>query len=271
MKSIVLFNNKSGVGTTTLTFSIAHMMAHEGWRVAVLDYDPQCSITALLLDEELLVGCWQADGSEGATVGACIEPVRRGDGDVITPRMVEVAPGLWLLPGHLSLSGFEQTLAEQWPKTMAADDERALAVTTALDRLSNLAAERADADVLLVDLGPSLGALNRAALLACDHVIVPVVPDSRWAERIPGAFHEHMLGEPAPHRLVQADQDPCCIAQLRPFATLVPYARQARKPMFDLRQADGVSGGQTKAVLRCRAEFEHLVDEIALRAGVPRP
>lgn len=339
MKSIVLFNDLlnrgGGVGKTTLTFNVAHMMAREGWRVVVLDYDPQCNLSAIFLDEELLMSCWQADSSQGATVAACLELVRRGKGDVTPPTMIDVAPGLWLLPGHLSLSRFEQTLAEEWPKTMAPDNERALDVTTALDLLSNLAATRVDADVLLVDVGPSLGALNRAALLACDHVIVPLAPDlfslqglenvgptlrdwrehwqvvrnhhlkdrpqaeypphdfmplgyimqqhlarvdrpvaayARWAEQIPGTFREKMLDEPPPpRRRVRIEQDPHCIARLKHFASLVPYAQQARKPMFDLRRADGVSGGQTKAVLDCREEFRRLAEEIAHRAGIPNP
>lgn len=334
MKSLVLFDNKGGVGKTTLTFNIAHMMAREGWRVAVLDYDPQCNLTAIFLDEEQLMSCWQADSSEGATVAACLELVRRGKGDVRSPQLIDVAPGLWLLPGHLSLSRFEQTLAEEWPKTMGSNNERSLDVTTALDLLSNLAAQRVDADVLMIDVGPSLGALNRAALLACDHVILPLAPDlfslqglenvglalgewrhdwqlvrdhhlknrpqahypshdfmpvgyimqqhlarvdrpvtayASWAEQIPGTFREKVLGEDPPSRRVRIDRDPYCIARIKHFASLVPYAQQARKPMFDLRRADGVSGGQTKAVLECRAEFEHLVDEIAKRTGIPRP
>jgi len=88
MKSIVLFNNKGGVGKTTLTFNIAHMMAREGWRVAVLDYDPQCNISAVFLDEEDLMQRWRAPSEEGATVAACLQPVRRGKGDVIPPKMV---------------------------------------------------------------------------------------------------------------------------------------------------------------------------------------
>jgi len=334
MKSFVLFNNKGGVGKTTLTFNIAHMMAREGWRVAVLDYDPQCNLTAIFLDEEQLMSCWQAESSEGATVAACLEMVRRGRGDIRPPKLIDVAPGLWFLPGHLSLSRFEQTLAEQWPQTMAPDNERALDVTTALDLLSNLAAARVDADVLLIDVGPSLGALNRAALLACDHVIVPLAPDlfslqglenvgptlgewrkhwqlvrdhhlkdrsqahhpthdfvplgyimqqhlarvdrpvrayAHWADQIPGMFREKLLGEPLPRRPVQIDHDPYCIARIKHFSSLVPYAQQARKPLFDLRTADGVSGGQTKAVLDCQKEFRHLVDEITKRAGIPRP
>lgn len=334
MKSIVLFNNKGGVGKTTLTFNIAHMMARQGWRVAVLDYDPQCNLSAIFLDEDELVSRWQAPDAEGATVAACLEPVRRGKGDVVSPKMIDIAPGLWLLPGHLSLSRFEQTLAENWPRTMATDNERALDVTTALDLLSNLAAERVDADVLLVDVGPSLGALNRAALLACDNIIVPLASDlfslqglenvgpmlrewrqdwqmvrarhmegrpqgsypphdftpvgyivqqhlaradrpvsayAQWANLIPSTFREKVMDEPPPSRRITMDNDPYCIARIKHFASLVPYAQQARKPMFDLRRADGVSGGQIQAVANCRDEFRVLVDAIAKRSAVPRP
>jgi len=59
--------------------------------------------------------------------------------------MREVAERLFLLPGDLLLGRFEQALAEEWPKTSAAENERARAVTTALDALSNRAAEIAQA------------------------------------------------------------------------------------------------------------------------------
>lgn len=335
MKSFVLFNNKGGVGKTTLTFNIAHMMARLGWRVVVLDYDPQCNLSALFLKDEQLIECWQAETREGATVAACLEPVRRAKGDVLVPKLVEVetAPGLWLLPGHLSLSRFEQTLAEHWPKTMAPDNENALDVTTALDLLSNLAAERVSADVLMIDVGPSLGALNRAALLACDHVIVPLASDlfslqglenvgptlqawrahwqtvrnghmadraqasyppheflplgyimqqhleridratsayAEWGELIPGFFREKVLGKPLSRRLTM-DRDRYCLARIKHYASLAPLAQQARKPMFDLRRADGVSGSQSQAVSSCRTAFQELVGKIAEHSGISRP
>ncbi|CRI65095.1 Phage-related regulatory protein cII [Thiocapsa sp. KS1] len=176
MKSLVFFNNKGGVGKTTLTFNIANVLARQGIRVVVIDYDPQCNISAIFLDEPRLFEIWEnQDG--GHTVTACLEPVRRGKGDVLEPVLEPVADGLWLLPGHLALSRFEQTLAEEFAKTLSSNNERALDVTTSLDLLSNLAAERANADLLILDVGPSLGALNRAALLACDHVALPVAPD----------------------------------------------------------------------------------------------
>ena len=71
MKSVALFNNKGGVGKTTLTFHLAHMAARLGHRVAVLDYDPQCNLTAVFLGEDELAELWQS-GAPGSTVAACI-------------------------------------------------------------------------------------------------------------------------------------------------------------------------------------------------------
>lgn len=330
MNSLMFFNNKGGVGTTTLTFNLAHMLARQGARVVALDYDPQCNLSAILLDEADLAELWEAE-QPGATVKDCLDLVRRGKGDLIPPRLSPVAAGLWLLPGHLGLSRFEQTLAEGFAKTLGSDNERALDLTTALDLLSNQAAEAVGADILLIDVGPSLGALNRAALLACDHVILPVAPDlfslqglrnvgptlrewrtdwhtvrerglqgkpqallpphdflplgyvvqqhlaradrpvtgyRRWAERIPSEYRRHVLGEPDLPPGLTMDQDPHRLAMIPQYASLVPIAQQARKPIFDLKQADGVSGGQLQSVARCRAAFETIARDLMGRIGL---
>jgi len=326
MNTIVLFNNKGGVGKTTLTFNLAHMAARLGHRVAVLDYDPQCNLTSIFLGETELADIWQS-GAAGRTVASCIEPVRRGKGDVQVPHVVPIGDNLWLLPGHLDLSRFEQELAQQWPQTMSSGNERALDVTTALDVLSNLVADRVRADLVFVDVGPSLGALNRAALLACDAVVLPLAPDlfslqgmrnvgpvlrdwredwsvvrerhmgervqaklpphsftpvgyvvqqhlarndqavkgyAKWAEAIPATFRKEVLGLEG-EGSVSVEADSHCLASIRHFASLVPIAQQARKPMFDLKQSDGIGGGQIQAVARCRGEFEQLVHKIVDR------
>lgn len=332
MKSLVLFNNKGGVGKTTLTFNIAHMAARLGLRTVVLDYDPQCNLSAIFLSEDTLLQLWESEGPEGRTVASCIDLVRRGKGDVVEPNLRSIADNLWLLPGHLGLSRFEQTLAEEWPKTGAMDNERALDVTTALDALSNKAAEAAQADLLLIDVGPSLGALNRAALLACDAVAFPMAPDlfslqglknvgptirewrqdwktvrerhlkgrtqdrlpthdflpigyivqqhlarvdrpvagyAKWAEQIPEVFHEYVLSESDFSIQGQSfDEDPGCIATIKHFASLVPTAQIARKPIFDLKVADGIGGGQIQSVAKSRREFEALVFELSKRLGL---
>ena len=177
MKSLTLFNNKGGVGKTTLTYHLAHMMSRLGLRVVALDYDPQCNLSAAMIDEDRLVPLWERPPEEGTTVAACLDPVRQGRGLLRTPQLTEVAERLWLLPGHLDLSRFEQTLAEHWPKVMASDNERALDVVLSLSALVHRAAESVAADVVLLDVGPSLGAINHSAMLACDAVIVPMAWD----------------------------------------------------------------------------------------------
>jgi cellulose biosynthesis protein BcsQ len=326
VKSLVLFHNKGGVGKTTLTFNLAHMAARLGHRTAVLDYDPQCNLSSIFLSEEELAELWQS-GAADETVAACIEPVRRGKGGVNPPQMRLVADQLWVLPGHLDLSRFEQALAEEWPKTMSAGNERSLDVTTSLDLLSNMAGDAVGADLVFLDVGPSLGALNRAALLCCDAVVMPLAPDlfslqgmrnvgptlrswrddwhvvrerhmtgreqmalpphefrpigyvvqqhlarkdqavkgcARWAESIPSTFRQEVLGESAAGS-GSVDDDRFCLASIRHFASLVPIAQQARKPMFDLKQSDGIGGGQIQAVARCRREFEALVQKLVDR------
>ncbi len=333
MKSLVFFNNKGGVGKTTLTFNLAHMLARQGPRVVVLDYDPQCNISAILLDESHLAEIWEAE-KPGSTVKDCLDLVRRGKGDVVAPRLCRVADGLSLLPGHLGLSRFEQTLAEGFAKTLGVDNERALDLTTALDVLSNLAAEEARADILLIDVGPSLGALNRSALLACDHVVLPVAPDlfslqglrnvgptlrewrqdwqtvrerglpgkpqerlpthdfmplgyvvqqhlaradrpvtgyRRWADQIPTDYRRYVLDETDIPRDLTMEDDPHRLAMIPHYPSLVPIAQQARKPIFDLKQADGVGGGQLQAVARCRKGFEQIARMLMDRIGVEAP
>lgn len=327
MKSLVLFNNKGGVGKTTLTFNIAHMMARKGLRTVLIDYDPQCNLSAIVLGEEDLFAIWEK-GAKGTTVARCIDLVRRGKGDIDEPELIEVSDGLWLLPGDLALSRFEQKIAEGWSKIHGSDNEEALHVTTSLERLVGAAARRVDADVAWIDVGPSLGALNRGALLASDAVIVPLAPDlfslqglrnvgptlrewredwkqvrgrargeasiggrsfeplgyvvqqhlarvdrpvrayEQWASQIPGVYREHVLGKPPLKRPETLAGDKNQIAMLKHFASLVPLAQLARKPIFDLKQADGIGGGQLQSVAKARKEFSDLVDELRRRLAI---
>lgn len=52
-KTIALFNHKGGVSKTTTTFNLGWMLAEKGKRVVLLDTDPQCNLTGLILGEGL--------------------------------------------------------------------------------------------------------------------------------------------------------------------------------------------------------------------------
>jgi cellulose biosynthesis protein BcsQ len=172
---ITFFNNKGGVGKTTLVYHLASMYSQLGLRVVAVDLDPQANLTAAFLDEDELIDLWPADRA-GNTVYGTLSPLLRGVGDIGDTSMLEVDDGLALAPGDLALSRFEDELSSQWPDCLDGK-ERAFRVISAFRRLVVAGADRFEADVVLVDVAPNLGAINRAALVAADHVVVPLAPD----------------------------------------------------------------------------------------------
>ena len=100
MRTIAFFNNKGGVGKTSLVYHVSNMCAELGARVLVADLDPQSKLTAMFLDELELEEIWPDEGV-GASVLACIRPIIEGLGDIGDAPLRKVAPGLHLLPGDL--------------------------------------------------------------------------------------------------------------------------------------------------------------------------
>ncbi len=177
MITIALFNNTGGVGKTTLAYHMAHMFPRLGYRVLAVDLDPQANLTSAFFDEDTLERIW--DGKVfGQTVLTSIQPILDGMGDIatVTPLAVRDGLALALLVGDLGLSRFEEKLSESWPKGFA-DDQAALRATSAFYRMIQLAGRAGGADLALVDVGPNLGAINRAALLAADYLLVPLAAD----------------------------------------------------------------------------------------------
>lgn len=172
---VTFFNNKGGVGTTSLVYHLAWMYTELGARVVAVDLDPQANLTAAFLDEDALEALWPATGP-GRTVFGALSPLLRGIGDIAATSMQEIDDRLALAPGDLSLSRFEDELSSQWLDCLDGK-ERAFRVISAFRRLITSGSDRFEADVVLVDVGPNLGAINRAALVAADHVIVPLAPD----------------------------------------------------------------------------------------------
>jgi cellulose biosynthesis protein BcsQ len=172
---IAFFNNKGGVGKTSLVYHLSWMYHDLGHRILAADLDPQANLTAVFLEEERLEQLWSSPEHRG-TIWDAIDPLLKGVGDVAEPHVEPVAEGLGLLVGNLRMARFEDELSQQWPNCLDGK-ERAFRVISSYWRLIQMAAERQRAEVALVDVGPNLGAINRAALVASDHVAVPLAPD----------------------------------------------------------------------------------------------
>lgn len=322
MKTIAVFNNKGGVGKTTLVYHLAHMLPRVGIRTIAVDLDPQANLTSAFFDEDRLETLWD-DGSQ--TILEAINPILTGVGDIKSIEPIEMADGLSVLAGNLALSRFEDRLAESWPKAIN-NDEAALRVTTAFFRAIQDAGKKTSSVLALIDVGPNLGAINRSALLTADHLLIPLAADlfslqglrnlgptvrqwrqawermqgfvsapfdlprgamdplgyvvlqhairldrpakhyARWMGRIPEEYRTAVLGKKAGERI--PEPDPELLATLRNYRSLMPMARDVRKPMFDLRPADGAIGSHAALVKKCYEDFQDLARKVADVAGI---
>jgi chromosome partitioning protein len=129
----------------------------------------------MFLDDDRLEQLWPDDDHSHTVFGA-IQPLLDGTGDVATPHVEEIQHNLGLLVGDLALSSSEDELSSQWPDCLDRKP-RAFRVLSAFWRAIERAALECAADIVLIDVGPNLGAINRAALIAAEHVVIPLAPD----------------------------------------------------------------------------------------------
>ena len=174
MRTIAFFNNKGGVGKTSLVYHLAWMFADHGIKTLAVDLDPQANLTSMFLNEERLEKLWP-DGEHPDTVYGAIRPILKGVGDIAEPHIEKITEKLGLIPGDLGLSRFEDKLSDAWPRCQLGD-ESAFRTMTAFHRLVQHGADRG-AELILIDVGPNLGAINRSALIASDQVCLPLAPD----------------------------------------------------------------------------------------------
>jgi len=173
---LTFFNNKGGVGKTSLVYHLSWMFAEMGRHVVSLDLDPQANLTAGFLDEDQLEQLWETQGVPN-TIYRALQPLT-AVGDLREPVLTQIGPNLHLVPGDVALSGFEETLSTVWPESMGDNNlYRPFRILTAFWQVAQSAAQSVGANLILADVGPNLGAINRSALIATDFVVIPLGAD----------------------------------------------------------------------------------------------
>ena len=172
MISVAFFNNKGGVGKTTLLCNLAGFLAKEmRFKVLIVDADPQCNATQSLFDDKELK---QIFGRDSFTLLDVVKPLAQGKGflDKLAPR-TSSRYGLDIVPGDPGMSLQEDRLATDWVQATAGDI-RGLRTTFLF---SDLLSHCFDYDYVFFDMGPSLGSINRSVLIAADFFLTPMSID----------------------------------------------------------------------------------------------
>lgn len=178
-KKLVFFNNKGGVGKTTLAFNTAVEFANKGYKTVMIDLDPQCNLTRLALGEEYYDNTLFSANSK--TIYDVLDGVINGGADIDLGTHFELARGakknLYLLRGDMRLSEYENLLSTGY-NAAAAGQSNGYFETSAIDRFLRHKGLSDEVDIFVIDTSPTLGLLNRVILLGCDYFVVPLMPDA---------------------------------------------------------------------------------------------
>lgn len=173
---LTFFNNKGGVGKTSLVYHLSWMFSDLGKRVISVDLDPQANLSAAFLTEEELDSLWN-ESRDISTVFRAVAPLQ-DISDLAEPVLKKMGSDLYLLPGDVALSSFEETLSEVWPASMGDNNlYRPFRILSSFWQVIQIAGCSVKADLILVDVGPNLGAINRSVLIATDYVVIPLGAD----------------------------------------------------------------------------------------------
>ncbi|MGF7408372.1 ParA family protein [Providencia alcalifaciens] len=185
MKIISLFNHKGGVSKTTTTFNLGWMLAEQGHKTLIVDADPQCNLTALVLDYNSIddIETFYKE-NDGCDIAQGLKPAMSG-------AIAEIVPGkpcktanknLYLYCGNLELSEFETQISVALTTSQSIPAIKN--IPGSINKLLRSTAEEHDFEYILIDMSPSVGALNQCLLMSSDFFIVPTSPDFFCAQAI---------------------------------------------------------------------------------------
>ncbi|RYY07889.1 MAG: ParA family protein [Sphingobacteriaceae bacterium] len=194
MKIISVFNNKGGVGKSTLTYHLGNALAELGMKVLMVDLDPQCNLTICAMMEEKLHQIWEDEDSyiddyerafnndpnianSTRSIHFILKPTEDGLSEPVNlPPPYNVGQNIDLIPGRLSLHKYENRIAERWSGIYQGDNLSIRTVTN-IRNICQRYAELNNYEYVLIDTSPSLGILNKVIISTVDGFFIPAQPD----------------------------------------------------------------------------------------------
>lgn len=175
---ISLFNHKGGVSKTTTAFNLGWALGLRGKKVLIVDGDPQCNLTGTVLGFDGI-----DDFSDfykkcpDANISDCLTPIFKATGTPLNAANITSTanPNLFLLAGNIELAENETQIAVALSTSAAIPALQN--IPGAITALLRKTADHHKIDVVIIDMSPSVGALNQCFLMGSDYFIVPTSPD----------------------------------------------------------------------------------------------
>lgn len=315
MKSIAFFTNKGGVGKTTLGCNLASYLARKkNKKILLVDADPQTNATQYMFNDKVLDEIY--DKKTAFTIYTMARPLSQGKGFSTSNEFRHSDSfKVDVLLGDPRLALIEDTLASDWNSGGVRGVR-----TTYMFR--EFLAHCKEYDYVLFDMGPSLGSINRAVLIASDYFVLPLSMDifsirateniatwlKEWSKRLElqikgvtdqseleiedlefrlkllgyvnqqytakrdkygerravKAYEKIMLDVPKAieNSLTLDQKDPegldYRLGSIPNLHSLIPMSQNSRKPIFELKSADGIVGAHFVKVKDAEDIFESI-------------
>ena len=199
MKSIAVFNNKGGVGKTTLTYHLGYALAELGHKTLLVDLDPQSNLTLFPLKPEELHTIWEIEEAfvddfvqarenntpkafrdiarDVRSIHFLLKPTEDGtDIPQSLPKPLKLHRNLGMIPGRLSIHTYEDTIANRW-NGVYGGDPLAIRTVTQIRNFCEEYAKKESYAYVVIDTSPSLGILNKVIISTVDGFLIPCMPD----------------------------------------------------------------------------------------------
>jgi len=175
MEKICIFNHKGGVSKTTTAFHIGWMLARKGEKVLLVDADSQCNLSLYFLGYRDFEKYYETDNKN---LKNALEPAFKA-----LPKLIEAADfipnfrndNLFLLPGNIDFSENEVQMGVSFQLSNALGTMKNL--PGAFPYLVSKTGEKIGATIAIIDMNPSLSAINQDIFISSDYFIIPASPD----------------------------------------------------------------------------------------------